>query len=254
LPQIYDRQLIRSRLERERPWTAYALADLEPGYFENTAWFCDADGLALTLLYRGFSIPILFCIEGSGCLESVLNGIDRALGAITLHIVVKSETVPLIRSRYRIEDERPMLRMMLNAQHYRPAPIEHVTRLGPGHLNAVQNLYREDPPEFFLERMLAEGIYFGIFEGSDLVAIAGTHIVSPRYGVGGLGNIYTRPDRRRRGHCGLVASAVSQELLNAGISTIVLNVREENSAAIRVYDRLGYRDHCRYYEMIAYRR
>jgi len=123
--------------------------------------------------------------------------------------------------------------------------------LGPDHIHALKDLYAEDPPEFFLDQMLKDGIYFGLYEGSDLVAVAGTHIVSHRYGVGGLGNIYTRADRRSRGFATRVTSAVSGALINDGFQTIVLNVREDNPAAIRVYDRLGYQPHCRYFEMIA---
>jgi hypothetical protein len=34
MTQITDRTTIRAILETDRPWAAYALADLEPGFFE----------------------------------------------------------------------------------------------------------------------------------------------------------------------------------------------------------------------------
>jgi ribosomal protein S18 acetylase RimI-like enzyme len=37
------------------------------------------------------------------------------------------------------------------------------------------------------------------------------------------------------------------------LATIVLNVREHNRAAIRVYERLGFQTYCRYDEAIASR-
>jgi ribosomal protein S18 acetylase RimI-like enzyme len=40
--------------------------------------------------------------------------------------------------------------------------------------------------------------------------------------------------------------------LGMKLSTVVLNVRESNRAAIRVYEQLGFQTYCRYYEAIAF--
>jgi hypothetical protein len=36
MPQLTDRARIRMILEADRPWAAYALADLDPGLFEHS--------------------------------------------------------------------------------------------------------------------------------------------------------------------------------------------------------------------------
>ena len=253
MPQISDRQWIQTRLEKNRPWAAYTLADLEPGYFEHTSWFCDLEGRGLTLLYRGFSRPLIFCIEDSGHLYSILSEIESTLDVSSdRYVVSKPETLPQIRSRYDVQEERPMLRMILDSEHYRPADHRKAVQLGPSHLPSVRKLYEEGPPEFFLDQMLTDGIYYGIFEEFGLVSVAGTHIVAHDYGVGGLGNVYTRADRRSCGYATLVTSAVSGHLLYSGITTIILNVREDNDPAIRVYERLGYKPYCRYFELTAF--
>ncbi len=249
--QICDREWIRHRLERNRPWTAYALADLEQPHFESTSWFCDAAGNGLTLLYRGYSRPIIFCIEYSENTDAILNEIDDTLDRSERYVVVDTENAAHIRMRYRTHVERPTIRMSLEAVNFRPTACDGVTRLTPGHLDAVKALYLEETPEFFQDQMLADGVYFGIFEGNDLIAVAGTHLISRRFSVAGLGNIYTRGDRRTRGHATRVTGSVSRELLDLGIGTIVLNVREENTAAIRVYSRLGFQACCRYVEIVA---
>jgi GNAT superfamily N-acetyltransferase len=251
LPQISDRQWIQNRLENERPWTAYALADLEPGYFEHTSWFRDPEGLGLILLYRGFSTPLICCIEDCRHFELILSEIDSILDTADRYLVSKLKTLPQIRSKYQVQEERPMLRMTLDAGHYRSVDHRSVARLGPGDLQAVRELYGEAPPDFFLDRMLEDGIYYGMFEDSDLISIAGTHIVSRDYGVGGVGNVYTRADRRSHGYATIVTSAVSEHLLRMKLRTIVLNVRQNNDAAIRIYERLGYQPYCRYIEMVA---
>ena len=46
---------------------------------------------------------------------------------------------------------------------------------------------------------------------------------------------------------------MATHLLGMKISTVVLNVRESNRAAIRVYEQLGFQTHCRYYEAIVSR-
>jgi ribosomal protein S18 acetylase RimI-like enzyme len=246
--RISRKEWIQSRLEQNRPWTAYALADLEPGYYENAEWFCDPDGVGLTLLYHGFHRPLIFCIEHSSHLESVLDEIEGILDGPDRYLVSGPEDVPVLRRRYNVSEERKMIRMALDARSFRPAPGE-VTRLGPDDLSNLKTLYTENPPEFFLDSMLTNGIYYGIYEGIELVAVAGTHIASHQYSVGGLGNIYTRAERRSQGYATRVTAAVTSELLALGVSTIVLNVREDNEAAGRVYSRLGYEPFCQYSEL-----
>lgn len=257
MPQIFDLELIQNRLERARPWTAYALADLDPDHLDYASWFCAKDGSGLALLYREFARPILFVIEPSEQPASLFGEMRPApVSGLQGHsqeceIAVGLEAISVIRSLFQVREERRMLRMILDSGCFRPEFRTGVMRIGPDHLQAVHNLYGSEPPEFFLDSMLVKGVYFGIYENADLIAIAGTHIISPAFGVAGLGNIYTRPDRRGRRYCKTVTSAVTGELLRIGISTVVLNVREENAAAIRAYNRIGFKEYCRYYEIVA---
>ena len=93
--------------------------------------------------------------------------------------------------------------------------------------------------------------YYGICEGEAIVAAAGTHVLAERESVAGIGNVYTRRDRRGRGFGGQVSGAVTTELLRLGVRTVVLNADESNVAAIRVYQRLGFERYCEYREGIA---
>jgi ribosomal protein S18 acetylase RimI-like enzyme len=80
------------------------------------------------------------------------------------------------------------------------------------------------------------------------VAVAGSHVFSPALGVCAIGNVYTRRDRRRRGLGARVTSAVVQHAIDREIPTIVLNVSQENDGARRVYESLGFRCYCEFFE------
>ena len=260
MPQLTDKVLIRAILETERPWAAYALADLEPGYCEHAVWFCAAAGIpAIVLLYRAFALPVLLAVGAARHLRSVLDEVDPVLdGAREVYVVVRPDVLPLLRERYRVSHDKAMLCMVLAPQSYRPVAPNGVRRLGCADLERVQSLYADgeatgEAPDFFMPVMLEQGVYYGVHEGDRLIAAAGTHVVAPTVSIGALGNVYTRRDRRGRGLGTRVTSAVTNHLLGMKISTVVLNVRESNRAAIRVYEQLGFQTHCRYYEAIASR-
>src|SRR5262245_47905796 len=53
----------------------------------------------------------------------------------------------------------------------------------------------ETDPDFFSPSLVANGIFYGVQDGPDLIAAAGTHLAEPTEGIGCVGNVYTRRDR-----------------------------------------------------------
>lgn len=264
--RVTDTEFIESRLEQDRRWAAYALGDLDEPFCRHASWYCAPDDSALTLLYREFATALLFCTDASPRLGEVLDEVDRGLGTVDLHVSCRPELAPLVRSRYPVSHERSLLRMALDTDRFSQAARDilggsgiggindhedHTVRLGRRQLDDVAALFRESPPEFFLSWMLDEGVYCGIYQGEELAAVAGTHMVSSRRRVACLGNIYTRPDQRARGLATRATCAVAGALVRMGIDDIVLTVVEGNDAALRVYQRLGFQIHCRYVELFA---
>src|SRR5262245_532844 len=238
MPRLTDLQNIRARLEEDRPWTAFALADLEPPYAVHANWFAPAGNRhAIGLLYGAFGTPIVLCSGQSDEWPNLLREMDHAIGeARDVYAVVRPELLPAIRIQYQTIEERPMVRMVLHPGSFRPVFSDNVTRVGPSSLDLVRTLFADDPPLFFLPSMLNDGLYYGVREDDGLVALAGTHVLARDVSVAALGNIYTRPDRRGRGLAGAVTSSVARALIDMGIATIVLNVREDNHPAVRVYE------------------
>ena len=123
------------------------------------------------------------------------------------------------------------------------SPSAVTFRLNASDVSALQDLYADgdssgESPDFFFPSMVADGVFHGIYEGTALVAAAGTHVLAREEGVAAIGNVYTRHDRRGRGLGRQVTSAVLGEL--AGVETIGLNVRADNDAALHLYESLGF--------------
>lgn len=260
MPRLTDRQQIRAILETERPWAVYALEDLEPGLFEQAHWFCAANSEpALGLFYAGFALPVLITIGGVDTLRSILNEIVTELNPPELYAVVKPEVLSLLSEHYQVVEERKMQRMILDPERYHSTSMSGVSQLGTQDLEALRRLYADgdangEAPDWFLPQMLEQETYYGIREGNELVAVAGTHVMALSESVSGLGNIYTRRDRRGRELSARVTGAVVAKLLSMKLATIVLNVRASNAAAIHVYDRIGFRNYCEYVEAPMIRR
>ena len=81
---------------------------------------------------------------------------------------------------------------------------DRVTRLGAKDVPAIERLYADgestgESPDFFYGSMVTDGVFFGVYKGEDLIAAAGTHLVSREEGAAAIGNVYVRRDRRGRG-------------------------------------------------------
>jgi predicted GNAT family acetyltransferase len=254
VPEITDVAQIRAILRSDPVWSVYALGDLAPGYFERCSWYIPRNGdRALALIYRGFTPPILFTLGDAHAMSMMLDEIG-AEASYSLH--VQPAVLPVLNKKYRISEEKAVLRMVIAPDEFKAAPFEDAVRLGPHDACSLEQLYEDgrdvgESPEYFHSEMLRDGVFFGIREGEDLAAAAGTHIVAPAESVGAIGNVYTRRDRRGMGLAANVTSAVITELLRMKLTTIALNVYPGNAAAVRIYERLGFNTYCEFYTGIA---
>lgn len=258
MPIVSDVAEIRAILERDRGWAAYALADLEPDQLGYCTWVrTTTEPPSVALIYRAFAAPVLITVGPAEQIAELLDEFDREFGgAATACLVCRPDVFALLADHYEITESKRMVRMTLANRPRGGHPDQRVCRVLGSDLAALKRLYADgiesgEQPDYFTPEMLHRGIYYGVWEKRDLIVAAGTHVVAPSVGVGAIGNVYTRRDRRGRGLGTAVTRAVSAALQECGIETIVLNVWSRNPTAIGIYERLGFRRHCEFYEATA---
>jgi len=255
MPLLTDLEDVRARLLSDPAWAVYALGDLAPGFSSYCQWLEPPSGPpALALLYREFDIPILWLMGDAPQLDELVAELPDEP---KLRLQIQPQAISPLKRRFELPRLDPMFRMVLDPDRLPEPPREQIERLSPRDLAQLQALYAEgyalgQGPEFFFPSMLDWGVFYGAFdEDSNLIAVAGTHLVAPTEGVAAIGSIYTHSAHRRRGWAARLTAVLSLDLLDLGVETIALSVHQENTAAIHVYERLGFRRHCPFYEGLA---
>ncbi|HSD82980.1 MAG TPA: GNAT family N-acetyltransferase, partial [Anaerolineae bacterium] len=254
---------IRAFLLTDRFFADYARGDLDPEHFQFTMWLGaekDNELRTVVMTYHDLEPPI-FCAIGEACgVEAIL---DRVLWLKQMSLSIREEHLPAVERFYRTELV-PMLKMALESRpRVSPVTVESkighrnpvsVMKLDVSHLPLLEELYSHGGGDAFRQRSLELGVFYGIFAGERLISVAGTHIVSESERIAALGNVMTHPDYRGRGFATVATSAVCEELLGRGIEMIGLSVSRSNEAAIRVYEKIGFKRRVPFYEGLAVRR
>ena len=246
-----DKSLLRSYLERDRLYAAYAICDLEDREFGKTRWGGAFDGerlVALALEYTGLTPQPLFAMGRTEGIEAILRDIVRPRAA---YVAVLPEALPAVETVYRVDPGPQMVRMWVDRGRFRPYPAD-VRRLLPSDIGELNRLYQLGFASWLPSSSISDGVYFGMRVGGKLVAAAGTHVISRDARLAVVGNVLTHVDYRGRGFATAVTGAVTAELLRSA-DQVVLNVRSDNPPALQAYRRLGYAEHVRFEERLAHR-
>lgn len=243
MPRLTHKDAIRTILRRDPAWCVYALGDLSDEMFPKSEWFTPD----LSMVLKDYGTSILFAM-GAGSVREALEHVTWPV-----HLQVRADALDEVARHTVVTSAREMVRMVWN--HARPTESAMaVTRLTAADVPALLTLYADgeaagESPDFFYESMVTTGVFYGVVEDGALIAVAGTHLVSHDEGAAAIGNVYTRRDRRGRGLSRAVMSGLLRDL--AGVDTVGLNVRSDNQSAIRVYESLGFRRHCGFFEALA---
>ena len=244
MTRTVDREAIRRILNQDRVWAIYALADLDAHLFDLCDWWVMGRGLAL--VFTGISIRPIFVTGSPTEVDALLGGLPCDAGYLNLRDEHVGQTV------YTYQQAHRMRRMVLGEFVPRAGATEVLRR---EHVREIEALYATGTGAgvAFGAFQLDTGFFRGVRQDGALIAVAGVHVVSRNESVAGVGNIFTREDQRGRGLAQLTLSAVTTALQEAGISTIGLNVEQDNAPAQAAYERLGYRTAFEYWEGTAVR-
>ena len=253
IKELTDPARIRELLVPRVEYTAYALGQLEPGLFERTHWFwAKGDtGSGLALHSRG----------GLGDATFVMGDPDAIAAILSIHpgtqhtyATCQPQHLEVLQRTYRLASQQTMIRMGVTRETFAPARGMQTVPLGGIDIRRVNSLYgTEGGPSYYIPEHIDSGVYRGIVVDGRLVAVAGTHVVSPEEGVAVVGNVFTHPRYRGRGYATLVTGAVTAALLKH-CRDVVLTVDPKNIPAVRAYWRLGYSEVCRLIEAPVTRR
>ena len=251
ITRLTARKDIRTHLQHyDRIWAAYAWADLAPGLFEDCQWYASPE--ALLLIYNGLQPPIALGMGHSAQLAEMVGALPA--GRYTLSW--PAAALSTLQASFAVQSV-PMFRMLLDRSTFKqPNTRPHhgdIRPLSIADAPAVATLIApshgtEEDIDGFAPAQMADDIFFGAYIESELVAVAGTHVYAPDEGIADIGNVYVRHDHRRQGWGLVLAALVTAKLIEQGIETIFLNVRQSNQTAQRIYQKLGYQVNCPFYE------
>lgn len=252
LRRLEDRATIRELLGRQRPYAAYALGQLEPHLYEKTEWrHATGEGHEALLLHsRGGLGHATFTMGEAGALEALLR---LHPGNRNTFFTCEPHHLATVLRHFDLEQRHTMIRMLVDRETFRPVTMP-VQRLSGDDAREVNRLYRIDGvPSYYSPRQIDDAVYFGAIAEGRIVAVAGTHVVSPASGIAVVGNVYTHPRHRGRKLAQAVTSAVTDVLLRS-CDEVVLSVDPANVPAVAAYSRLGYVEAARLIEGAAVRR
>lgn len=255
---LRDPAAIRALLEPQRAYAAYALAQLAPRLFPLVrCWHAEGQhGEGLVLHSSGGLGEATFTLGEPAAVDAILS-LHR--GPRQNFATCAPDHLPVLERYFRVAQQQTMLRMVVDEQAFRPPrapePLVAGRRLSAADARAVNRLYNtEGSPTFYSAAHIESSHYHGVFSAGRLVAVAGTHVVSPEEGLAVVGNVFTHPRHRGRGLATLATGLTTASVLAAGCRDVALTVDPRNEPAVRAYWALGYREICRLVEAPVMRR
>ena len=238
-------------LSQDPIWNCFALADLEAPLRQYSQFpIASREGSnehAICLVLRHPSIGQV--LSPFGAEEGVAAILKRLV--LPEHPLIQSQKVhiSLLQHYYRPETSwKELLRMTITPTSLRfqvHAPHQSVKQLTVSDLPALKNLYARHSENTFPADLFTQNIYFGVYEGEELVAAGGTHVSVSKFRIAVLGNVLTVPQARRRGYATAIMTALVTKLFEQHYSPVILNVLADNNDAIRIYERLGFQTYLR---------
>lgn len=137
---------------------------------------------------------------------------------------------------WRIETKEPLLQMVYAQQNLPDLESKELIALQENHIPAMLDLTALTHPGPFFSRTIDLGTYEGVFDGNNLVAMAGQRLQPDPYTE--VSAVCTHPLHTGKGHAAKLIRSQVRKILEAGRIPF-LHVLPENPAC-RLYEKLGF--------------
>lgn len=247
--RVDDPEEIAALFEQRPEVHIYGLGDLDEPFWTPSRWVRRGDAVVGVVPLPDSDVTAVYAVSDAdpdGTLDLLVELLpELPAGALITGPTGLARRCAEIRP---IEDLLPHVKMVLRDRSELPA-APSVTPLDVSHADSLAALHATDPgAAFWSPSMLADETFVGLWIDDELMAAAGTHVVSENHGVAAIGGVITRPDQRRQGYGGIVTAGTIARIGDRA-GTIGLNVITENEPARRAYARLGF-EVCWSYEEI----
>ena len=175
-----------------------------------------------------------------------LSGKDEPTGQLSDQLVLFLDEPPRLPPGWVLDVGGELTQMVLedlsldalpapaNDPGSSPSPVV----LGEADIPAMLALTRLCKPGPFRQETHTLGRYLGIYEQGQLVAMAGERLNLPGYTE--ISAVCTHPDFQGKGYARQLMSAVARHIQSRG-KIPFLHTRPDNTGAIHVYEKLGFR-------------
>jgi predicted nuclease of predicted toxin-antitoxin system len=122
-----------------------------------------------------------------------------------------------------------------------PPKVVWIRILNTDDLPFVEKFYAENYDTTIFSAWMLEQPFIGLFVDNVLASAGGAAVLDTISGVANIGNFLTLSKFRGRRYAQMVAKALMNELMNRGFSLFTLGTTEENVAAWRAWESIGFR-------------
>jgi ribosomal protein S18 acetylase RimI-like enzyme len=142
-------------------------------------------------------------------------------------------------SKWLVLNDHELLQLVCEIDHSKSVSSKiSPVKLGEQDIPAMLELTALTKPGPFLSRTIDFGGYFGVFEGEKLISMAGKRLRPDAFTE--ISAVCTHPDFLGKGLSAKVIQRVIEEIQADG-KTPFLHVYPENTPAIKVYSKLGFK-------------
>lgn len=152
-------------------------------------------------------------------------------------VTLFSDSILQIPEKWLTTDNRTLFQMVYSGTEPTVNPVHEVKSLNEEHIPAMMELAKISKPGAFFERTIDFGNYKGIFNGNQLITMAGYRFQPEPYIE--ISAVSTHPDHLRKGYAGLIINNLVYDITRQSCIPY-LHVWTKNKNAILLYEKLGF--------------